>query len=294
MRLVSALGLSLLAFSAAAAIAPPKAWLDEIARANRHYASEPHAILKIQDAAYLRDGDTATLVGVKEKAETYRWVKGTKAKGVLIAGVRQGHAFVVFNKQLYAEGAIAKGIQVDIGVDIRGEKTQVDAGVMGARIWVYNQDHPAARDFKGLVYYPYDFGFVTTASFKPDPKLPPRVFRTSRGTQKQFYHAGDATFSLKGKNFTLPFFADSNDPRKITTLSAFFIDGLTGRETYGAGRYIDIEKFGAFPPKSFRLDFNYAYNPNCARSDFYTCPYAVDSLNVDIRAGERDPHRTHG
>src|SRR4029077_18886459 len=151
------------------------------------------------------------------------------------AGVRAGHPFVVFNKQLYAEDKIAKGIPVDIGVDILGQTTQVDAGVIGARIWVYNQDNRAARDFKGLIYYPYDPSYVVTANFVPDPKRPARVFRTSRGTEKQFYHAGDATFSLKGKTFPLPFFSDGNEPRKIDSMSAFFTDGLTGKETYGAG-----------------------------------------------------------
>ncbi len=283
-----------LAVAASAALPSPKAvWQADIARANRHYADDPHAILKIQDAAYIRDGDTYTLVGEKEKPETYRWVKGSKPGARLIAGVRAGAPFVVFNKRLYAEKEINKGILVDIGVDVLGQKTQVDAGVIGARIWVYNQDNPAAKAFKGLIYYPYDPTYAVTASFKPDPKRPPRVFRTSRGTYKQFYHVGDASFVLKGKSFTLPFFADSNDPKGITSISAFFTDGLTGKETYGAGRYIDIENFGAYPPKTFGIDFNYAYNPNCARSAYYTCPFAIDTLAMDVRAGEKDPHKAH-
>jgi uncharacterized protein (DUF1684 family) len=41
------------------------------------------------------------------------------------------------------------------------------------------------------------------------------------------------------------------------------------------------------------LDFNNSYNPNCARSAHFTCPVAVDSIPLDVTAGERDPHRTH-
>lgn len=283
----------LFATMAAAAISPEAAWKASIADDNKHYSVETFAILKIQDAAYLRNGDTTTLVGEKEKPASYHWIKGSNGHGVLIAGVRGGHPFVVFNKHLYAGDEIAKGIPVDVGVQIRGQETQVDAGVIGARIWVYNQDNPAATNFKGLIYFPYDPSYVVSASFVPDPKRPPRVFRTSRGTDKQFYHVGDASFALKGKSFTLPFFADDKDPKKIKSISAFFTDGLTGKETYGAGRYVDIEDFGAFPPKTFKLDFNYAYNPNCARSAFYTCPYAVDNLTMDIRAGEKDPHKSH-
>ncbi len=80
------------------------------------------------------------------------------------------------------------------------------------------------------------------------------------------------------------------DPTKITDMSAFFTDDLTGKETYGAGRYVDVEPFGAFPPKTVTIDFNYAYNPNCARSAFFTCPVATDNIPLAVKAGERDPH----
>jgi uncharacterized protein (DUF1684 family) len=139
-------------------------------------------------------------------------------------------------------------------------------------------------------YYPYDAAFRVTASFAPDPKRPARVFRTSRGTDKQFYHVGDATFTLKGKTIALPFYAGSNDVKAITDISAFFTDDLTGKGAYGAGRYVDISDFGAFPPKSVVIDFNDAYNPNCARSAHFTCPVAIDNIPLAMTAGERDPH----
>ena len=49
-------------------------------------------------------------------------------------------------------------------------------------------------------------------------------------------------------------------------LSAFFLDELSGKETYGVGRYIDFDVKGL--PKTLTIDFNRAYNPNCARSPF--------------------------
>jgi len=68
----------------------------------------------------------------------------------------------------------------------------------------------------------------------------------------------------------LPFYSGDNDPKKITDMSAFFTDDLTGKGTYGAGRYVDIDGFGAYPPKTVTIDFNDAYNPNCARSKHFT------------------------
>jgi uncharacterized protein (DUF1684 family) len=195
------------------------------------------------------------------------------------------------NQHLYAEADIGKGIPIDTDIDIRGAQTQVDAGVIGARIMVFNQQAKAAKEFKGVDFFGYDPSYRVTATFKADSARPARVFRTSRGTDKQFYHTGDATFVLKGKSVTLPFYAD--DRNKIASMSAFFIDGLTGTETYGSGRYVDVGSFGAFPPKTVTIDFNEAYNPNCARSAFFTCPVATDVIALAVKAGEKDPHKAH-
>ena len=293
MRLAAILFAAAVPMTASAAPMPPqeKIWKAELADANNGWAHNHYAVLKIQDAAYLRDGDTSTLVGTKGKPDSYKWVAGTKVKGVLIAGVRSGHPFVVMNQHLFAEAEIGKGIPIDTDIDIRGAQTQVDAGVIGARVMVFNQQAKAAKEFKGVDFFGYDPSYRVTAAFKADAARPARVFRTSRGTDKQFFHAGDATFTLKGKSVTLPFYAD--DRNKITGMSAFFIDGLTGTETYGSGRYVDVGSFGKFPPKTVTIDFNEAYNPNCARSAFFTCPVATDVIALAVKAGEKDPHKAH-
>ena len=74
-----------------------------------------------------------------------------------------------------------------------------------------------------------------------------------------------------------------------------FADATSGRETYGAGRYLlDTIKgadLGAAPDGRVLLDFNFAYNPSCAYSDRYVCPLApaANRLPAPIRAGERSP-----
>jgi hypothetical protein len=279
---------------AAKAPKPPAVeWRDEIVEANQAWAKIPHAILKIQDAAYLGEGQSATLIGVKGKPGTYHWTKGKDARGMLVVSYQGARMHAVLNGKAIAEAMITKSIPIDTNVDVAGFPTQVSAGVMGARIMLYNQLRGDALNFKGVDYFAYDPSYRVTATFKPDWKFPARVFRTSRGTDKQFFHAGDATFTLRGKSFTLPFYSGEKDPKKVTDMSAFFMDDLTGKETYGAGRYVDIADFGAFPPKSPVIDFNFAYNPNCARSPFYTCPVATDVLAIAIKSGERDPHAAH-
>jgi len=274
----------------AAPQSPEAAWKTGLAEANDAYSKTPHAILKIQDAAYLGEGDAATLVGAKGKPDSWHWVPGEK-KGVLTVRYSRDHAIAKMNGIVFNEKTLFKSIRITPDIDIMAAPTQVDAGVMGVRVFIFNQQAKAAKDFRGLDYFPYDPSYRITARFIPDPKLPPRVFVTSRKTSKQFFHAGDAVFTLNGKKLTLPFYTD--DTRPISDITAFFTDDMTGRGTYGAGRYVDADPFGKFPPKTITIDFNDAYNPNCARSAFFTCPVATDNIAVAVKAGERDPHMKH-
>jgi uncharacterized protein (DUF1684 family) len=269
---------------------PEDVWKAGIADQNKDYAKTPHAMLKIQDSAYLHEGDQAVLQGQKDKPGSFHWNHDPKAAGFLTVSVKGGHALAMKDGKTIDESTLQKSVSIDADIDVVGHPTQVDAGVMGWRIFIYNQKNPNAMNFKGVSYYPYDSTFRVTANFTPDPKRPARVFRTSRGTDKQFFHVGDATFALKGKTVSLPFYADSNDVKQISDMSAFYTDDLTGKGAYGAGRYVDISDFGAFPPKTATIDFNNAYNPNCARSAHFTCPIALDNIPLAMTAGERDPH----
>ena len=72
-----------------------------------------------------------------------------------------------------------------------------------------------------------------------------------------------------------------------------FRDATSGRETYGAGRYlldtIKSADLGVGPDGRTVLDFNFAYNPSCAYSPRYVCPLspAENRLPVLVRAGEQ-------
>lgn len=298
MRILAALYLTATAsFLMSAAATPPPtpegAWKTGVADENKAYGKTPHAMLKIQDAAYLHEGETAVLAGRKGVPGSYRWRNDASAQGVLRVTLLNGKLAVTKNGQPVDPNVITKSIPIDQDVDVEGQPTQVDAGVQGWRIFIFNQKNPAASTFKGVSYYPYDAAFRVGARFAPDPKRPPRVFRTSRGTEKQFYRVGEAHFDLGGKAVTLPMYAGDSDPRKIKEFSAFFTDELTGKGAYGSGRYVDVGEFGAYPPKTITIDFNDAYNPNCARSPFFTCPIAVDNIPAALTAGERDPHQAH-
>jgi uncharacterized protein (DUF1684 family) len=71
-----------------------------------------------------------------------------------------------------------------------------------------------------------------------------------------------------------------------------FKDLTNGKETYGAGRYMDNHRPGMqqLAGNFFEIDFNYAYNPYCAYSPAFSCPLPPREnwLAVPIRAGEKN------
>ena len=64
------------------------------------------------------------------------------------------------------------------------------------------------------------------------------------------------------------------------------LDATSGTETYGAGRYLDLEPE---PDGTYVLDFNAAYHPHCAHSPDFDWPLTPpeNRLSVRIEAGER-------
>ena len=70
------------------------------------------------------------------------------------------------------------------------------------------------------------------------------------------------------------------------SLELFFIlrDQTSGKETYGAGRFL----YSDLPAAELVLDFNKAYNPPCAFTPFATCPLPPPQnwLPVRVEAGE--------
>ena len=70
----------------------------------------------------------------------------------------------------------------------------------------------------------------------------------------------------------------------------FFVmrDGTAGDTTYRPSRFLYVEKKPK-PNETFTLDFNRAYNPPCAFSEFTTCPLPPQQniLKTRIEAGEK-------
>lgn len=147
--------------------------------------------------------------------------------------------------------------------------------------------------FLPLSYYPVDptysvpaqFRPVTTERSAPQPGRPRQsevvMLPTSSGTVEEARRAGELEFMLDGRPQKLTAFASGEAGRLFVP----FRDLTSGTETYGAGRYVNLEPS---PTGVYDLDFNKAYNPYCYYNPTYTCPYppTENRLDVQVRAGE--------
>lgn len=151
----------------------------------------------------------------------------------------------------------------------------------GVRLW--DADSAAIRHFEGIDAFPYDPAWVLEA----------RYTEVSGERQVPFQHAQDAGFTrdlpvpgdvhltLAGHDYTMSAF-DDNGP-----LLLVFGDPTNGTETYGAGRFLFVERI----PGTDRavLDFNRAFVPPCGFSPHYNCPMPPpqNRLAVRVEAGEK-------
>jgi uncharacterized protein len=150
--------------------------------------------------------------------------------------------------------------------------------------------HRLRHQFSGLAYFPPEPGYRVQAGLVRDPNPRRVVMATSKGTPREMSRVGFFAFTVDGKEQRLAVYKSVPQPghhHEDRSLFVPFRDGTSGKETYGAARYLDIEERGS---NEYVIDFNLAYNPYCAYSDDYVCPFPPQEnwLTVPIRAGERN------
>ena len=175
--------------------------------------------------------------------------------------------------------------------DDSGYVQQIEAGrtAKDAR-WRAADDpvSPAKRDtLLPLRYFPPDLSYNVPASLTLSDERPVVEMPTSTGELRKMEYVGLLKFTLMGQPVTLGAFVEAGT-QQITSLFVPFADATTGKDTYAAGRYLDLEPTAT---GLYTVDFNLAYNPTCAYNDTYSCPFPPRSnrLSVPIRAGEKAP-----
>ena len=141
--------------------------------------------------------------------------------------------------------------------------------------------------FRGLDYFPVNPALRFHLNFNRYP-VPERIrLATNTGEIRDGLRYGYFEFTTEGQVCRLQAYRmDDGDNSGQPVLFIPFRDKTSGKETYAAGRYIDLPENTS---GIYDLDFNRAYNPFCAYSDHYSCPIPPDEnrLRVPIRAGEK-------
>ena len=215
-----------------------------------------------------------------------------KAPGVAGVLVRDGDAVILRAEPgvaITADGKPAKA-GMPLQTDAKGKPTMVGLGSLkfyliqrGDRLGVRIKDpeNPVRIAFKGLDNYPIQPEWRVVARFEPykDKKIP---IANILGQVSDNPSPGAAVFDWQGKTYRL----DALEGSPQGELFLVFGDQTNGKETYGAGRFLDTD-----PPKDGKVvvDFNTAYNPPCAFTAFATCPLPPpqNKLPVAVTAGEK-------
>lgn len=142
--------------------------------------------------------------------------------------------------------------------------------------------HQERSDFGGLRYFEPNPALQLRLEPRPADGAPVRV-QTSDGQLREYHRAAIVEFAVGDETVSLTLLSQPGRPGYFLP----FRDSTSGKGTYGAGRYLDLEEA---EDGNVQVDFNLAYNPYCAYNEAYSCPLPPHEnwLQVPIEAGEMD------
>lgn len=138
--------------------------------------------------------------------------------------------------------------------------------------------------FQGLKYFPLDETWRVTAKFQESSSTEEVWLRTSSDGHASMRKLGTLNFHREGRSVKLSLFHAGPQAGNIAFLP--FRDLTSGKETYGPGRYLNLELQAS---GDYLIDFNQAFNPYCAYTSGYECPFppVENDLPLEVRAGEK-------
>jgi uncharacterized protein len=151
------------------------------------------------------------------------------------------------------------------------------AGHLGIR--VRDSVSPNRLQFKGLKYFPVHADWHIQARFEPYVPEHRISIVNILGMKEEMISPGAIVFEHGGRSWRLDAILEAPGDREL------FV-------TYGAGRFLYV---GLPNADRIEVDFNEAFNPPCAFSDFATCPLPPpqNQLALAIDAGELKYERAH-
>jgi len=146
--------------------------------------------------------------------------------------------------------------------------------------------NPVIKSFHGIERYPVESSWRLEAKFEAYNPQKSISVPTILGTIEEEPSAGALVFKIQNQTYRLDVVGNLGDEQ-------FFIifgDETNEDETYESGRYVYVDNPG--DGGKTILDFNKAYNPPCAFTEFATCPFPPPQnvLPLRVTAGERKYH----
>jgi len=279
------------AAAAAALAAPaPDVYRKEIEnwRATREAGlKNPNGWLTLVGLFWLEEGDN------RFGSDPHGRVVLPAGKAPAVAGTLVRHGDAVTVRAEPGAGVESNGrpvTEMALTPDAKGKPTMLRLGSVsffvikrGDRLGVRVKDSqsPALAAFHGVPSFPADPSWRVVARFEPHPRPKSIPITNVLGMTENEPSPGVVVFEHGGQTFRLDAL-DGGDG----SLALIFADATNGRETYGAGRFLDTD-----PPQDGKvvIDFNKAYNPPCAFTAFATCPLPPrqNRLAVAVTAGEK-------
>jgi len=268
-------------------VAPEVKWKKWVDEENQRLKTSPTSYLNLNDAAYLKKGQSVFLQDGPVSVRTV-WRRTAPPKSLLEIRYDGEHAWLEHGKDKPLDLLLEKKWKTPYGLWIAADKL-ADGDL---RLKLHNPDHPDLKKFNGLAFYPFNPKAVIQAKIEKQTPFKRVKFPTVRGRVQSGWLIGKANFEYDGTPATLSVFT-FDEETAVKTLFIPFKDLTNSLETYSGGRYLDVEISGSWKDTdTITLDFNRSYSPNCARSKFYNCVKVLSrALPTTIKAGELKPLR---
>lgn len=137
--------------------------------------------------------------------------------------------------------------------------------------------------FEALPFFEYNPNWCIEAKLVRTPDEKPFKMPTSTDRLPWYVKYGQLHFTVDGKSFVLDVFQNldlAKNPLYKNKLFLPFTDLTSGVETYGGGRYIDLDMTDG---DTMIVDFNKSYHPLCAYNYKYSCPIPPEQNNLEVR-----------
>jgi len=149
------------------------------------------------------------------------------------------------------------------------------------------------KEFAGLSFFEANDAYCVNASFELDEESETVDYPAFDNKTIPFRQFGTFSFEIDGKPHSLVAHQRMDLPEENHQwLLIMFRDLTNGDESYGGGRYIQVDL--PISPGT-KIDFNRAMNPYCAYEAEFICPVPPleNWLDVRIPVGEKD-YSQHG